>query len=82
MIVVTIEMWPKGNRDRARELGQMTITNDGSNPYRPFKGNYTVTKRLKTLRSAKRTRVINWPRESRTVWELVFKALKNFEVNI
>jgi len=79
MIVVTIEIWPHGDCSYARELGQMIITNDGFNPYHPFKGNYTVSKRLKTVKSARQTRVTNWPRKYRTVWELVFKALKNFE---
>jgi len=41
MIVVTIELWPKGNQDKSRPLGVLAIANDGTGT--PELGNYTWT---------------------------------------
>jgi hypothetical protein len=41
MIVVNIELWPGGDKNRKRNLGHMVITNDGTGTERV--GNYRVT---------------------------------------
>jgi hypothetical protein len=41
MIVVTTELWPGGDRSRARSLGCMAIANNGTSS-RGTVGNYTV----------------------------------------
>lgn len=41
MIVVRVELWPKGDQQRARLLGLMRIANDGSGS--EALGNYHVT---------------------------------------
>lgn len=38
MIVVKIELWPMGSSDRAKEIGRMIITNDGTGTGK--RGNY------------------------------------------
>jgi hypothetical protein len=40
MIVVKIELWPHGIRDKAREIGRIVIANDGSGTKE--EGNYEV----------------------------------------
>lgn len=40
MVVVKIELWPKGQKDKARTLGVVTIANDGTGDTR--KGNYNA----------------------------------------
>ena len=79
MLVVKIEMWPGGDEDRRREIGRMYIANKGFDvhPDHPRRGDYVV--RL-MRRGAKNTvqrtaEVLDYPRESYSVWVLVKRAL-------
>ena len=40
MVVVKIELWPNGDKEKARTLGAMTISNDGTGD--ASSGNYDV----------------------------------------
>jgi len=81
MIVIKIELWPGGfeNHPRAKEIGRMCIANDGEvTPMDPRRGNYIVNlmRRGTTQRVQRSGRVEDYPRESYSVWELAFRALK------
>jgi hypothetical protein len=85
VIVVRIEMWPKGNEERRRELGRTYIYNAGGSAAR---GDYEVRvcrKRkfetnVENLRAGKgftRTaRIEGYPRLAYNVWRLVLRALR------
>ena len=76
MLVVKIELWPFGHEAAAREIGRMTITNDGTSD-NPRRGNYDVRtmRRGTTDVIQQEKRVENYPRLSYSVWELVRRAL-------
>lgn len=76
MIVIKIEMWPKGFKERAYELGRMYITNDGTSKD-PKRGNYKikVVKKGTTDKVSREGEVENYPRKSYPVWELVKRAI-------
>ena len=40
MVVIKIELWPKGNENKAREIGRMRVINDGTGNAQL--GNYSV----------------------------------------
>jgi len=79
MIVVKIEMWPLGFESKARELGRMYITNDGTGHEK--RGNYNVAvcrKGSTDKKSPLRTgRVEDYPRLSYNVWRLILRALRS-----
>lgn len=76
MIVVKIELWRGGYESDKVEIGRMTITNrgDGSST----RGNYDVhVLRKGTEHRVQRTgEVLDHPRLSASVWNLVAKALR------
>jgi len=77
MIVIKIELWPKGFESRARELGKMYIANTGElgNGKR---GNYHVRLFRKGTNTVQREgSVENFPRHSYSVWRLVSRAIKS-----
>lgn len=85
MIVVKIEMWPKGDESKKREIGRTYIYNAGGSLTR---GDYevrvcrknsfeTTGERLRTGRGFTRTaRVEDYPRLSYNVWRLISRALR------
>ena len=80
MIVVKVELH-SAITGKVSELGRMHISNDGKTTKEdPNRGTY----RVEILRKwsldtvQKETHVTNWPRKSRTIWELVHKGLDNF----
>lgn len=86
MIVVRIEMWPKGDRKRARLLGLVNIINDGTAGNGDI-GHYDVgvaTKRaLRAMEAGKdpapfikQGRIDDWKRKARTIYALVGQAIK------
>ena len=75
MIRITAELYPKGKAEGRRVLGVIVIANDGTGG--SHSGNYDVWACLRTMRSRRQGRVTNFPRASRHVWRLVFKALKD-----
>lgn len=85
MIVVKIEMWPKGDQNRRREIGRMYVYNAGGSLVR---GDYEVrvcrrnnfdatTRQIQTGDGFTRTgRVEKYPRLAYNVWRLVLRALR------
>ena len=78
MIVIKLEMWPRGDESKKYPLGQAYVWNDGTVSDRS-RGNYGVavcrkvsTDRLKPLR---RGEVSNYPRLSYNIWRLILRAL-------
>ncbi len=81
MIVVRIELWPKGDESRKVDLGTCRITNDGSEKQNAEAGNYSVvlTKgRLysKNLGIWRTGHVFDFPRKRLGPWDLLLRALQ------
>lgn len=86
MIVVKIEMWPKGDESRARELGRTYIYNDGGTTARADyqvrvcrKGSHHPTSRA-IAEGTGFTRVgevKGYARNAYNVWVLILRALRS-----
>jgi len=87
VIVVKIEMWPKGDESRAREIGRTYIYNAGGTAER---GDYEVrvSRKAKEFKHeprkvlsgegfARTGSVKDYPRKSYNVWRLITRALKS-----
>lgn len=82
MMYVRIELWPGGNRERARVLGEAHIANDGEQTLfaDPSVGSYQA-KLLKSPEYAKRSgvwkscAVRNFPRTRLGPWDLLYRVL-------
>lgn len=77
MIVVFIEVWPKGDQSKAKTLGMAEMTNDGtgSNTH----GNYRLKLVGKTSRYRRQSVTTDFPRKSRNIWELLRRALNDVD---
>lgn len=90
MIVVKLELWPRGSERDAKEIGRMYIANDGTRG--PSRGDYQVavcrkgsTKVPREMfaleydlpKAARTGHVLNYPRLSYNVWRLITRALKS-----
>lgn len=79
MLVIRIELWPHGDRARARELGRVEIANTGTGS--PTVGNYVVQLFKSAAQGArrpgvwKRGRVEGFPRKRLGAYDLLFRAL-------
>lgn len=77
MIYIRVELWPKGDESRKREIGTAIIDNVGGTA---TTGNYRV-RLLKSPEYAKRTgvwkqgAVVGFPRLRLGPWDLLFRAL-------
>jgi hypothetical protein len=79
MIVVKIELWPKGHEDKAREIGRMHLTNQFTKTVtNPKLGDYLVQvlRRGTTDKVTREGIVFNYPRQSYNIWRLITRALK------
>jgi hypothetical protein len=80
MIVVTVEMWPGGDRTHKKTLGIAHIINDGTGD--ALRGDYDVrlykwtTDTASPMHVWKTGRVRGFARQSRGPWDLLFVALK------
>lgn len=89
MIVVKLEMWPKGDESRKYELGRTYIYNDGTGGgkrgnyevrvCRKNKEGYDLTSREISAgeKCTRKARLENWPRNSYNVWRLILQALRS-----
>lgn len=75
MIVVTIELWPKGDQARKRHLGTAIITNDATGS--EGLGNYRVTlsRRGQPDRPWRLSQVRGFPRQQLGAYDLLYRAL-------
>ena len=86
MIVVRVELWPGGYRNRMKHLGTMTIVNDGTGS--KTIGNYDVSLsgrnhddpialHLHGKGRVYRGRVVGHPRLRMSMWRLIHKAVNS-----
>lgn len=81
MIVVKVELWPGGHESHAKEIGRMKIHNTCYS--RDAKrGDYGIRLLRKgSLKTVRRiARVLDHPRLSADVWNLIRKALEALDV--
>jgi hypothetical protein len=86
MIVVTLDMWPQGDKSRKYRLGRTYIYNRGEHTSEKL-GNYNVIVAKKgredeelygaSRNVCRRGEVTNYPRLSYNVWRLITRALKS-----
>jgi hypothetical protein len=77
MIRVTIELWPGGDKSRARHLGHADIWNTGDHPEHPRKGNYGAKFfRASGQHNGRTATVTNHARNGLTVFALLRKVLE------
>jgi hypothetical protein len=74
MIVVTVELWKKGDPERREVLGVARISNDASGS--KARGNYDAVFMGKRNRVISTGRVFGFPRARLLAWDLVFRALR------
>lgn len=75
MIRIDITMYPHGNSSRARAIGSMIITNNGTGT--KSKGNYSYTMSTEKTKKYKTGEVKNFPRLKNNVWTLILRVLWN-----
>jgi len=74
MVVVTIEMWPKGKKEKAYKMAEAVLTNDGKGT--ESIGHYDCIILDKRGRKVKRTRVEGFPRKRTSVWVLLLRMIQ------
>lgn len=76
MIVVTIELWPGGDRSRKELLGAATIANDGSGT--PTVGNYRYALgKRKGVGTWKEGEIKGFPRKRLGGYDLLLRVLRD-----
>jgi hypothetical protein len=77
MIVVRVEVWPGGSKERARSLGHMVIANDTTGT--KTAGNYLcrIMTWHKKPRIWKEASVSDFPRRRLGPWDLLYRALRD-----
>lgn len=75
MLVITIEVWPGGDKAKAYPIGTGVI---GLVSGTPTRGNYATYFSAKDGKSMwKRGEVYDFPRKKLLVWDLLYRALHN-----
>jgi hypothetical protein len=80
MIYIRVEMWPGGFKERARLLGEATISNQGGNPDRAdyrieIKKSPEYAKAENVGKPWRRGEVIDFPRARLGPWDLLLRGL-------
>jgi hypothetical protein len=77
VVVVKVELWPWGSEKLKKEIGRMTITNDGTSD-NPNIGNYIVRifRKGSTETVQREAPVTDYRRKTEPVWKLVRLALE------
>lgn len=73
MIRITIELWPHGNENTKEVIGLIDISNDGTGT--SSRGNYQARFPRSTKNWYFQKIVTNWPRNSKTIYQLVREVL-------
>jgi hypothetical protein len=74
MIVVNLQLWPHGLRNRQESLGRFEIVNDGSGTQE--RGNYKVTFFARNGRRLKIVQIKDWPRQTKSVFQLLLRVME------
>ena len=74
MLVIKIELWPRGDESRKKVIGHARIINDGSGNL--TRGNYICQFWGKTKRMWREVDVKHFPRQSYGPWILLKRALE------
>lgn len=74
MIVIKIELWPAGNKDRKQLLGVAVIANDGTGS--DSIGNYKYQIFGRNNRPLRAGRITSFPRNILLGWDLLTRVLK------
>ena len=77
MIVITIELWPGGDKVKGRMLGRARIVNTGKGTL--LRGDYQAFFQGKTRRYLRWSHLSDFPRQSRNVWELLRRTLNEVD---
>jgi len=75
MILVTVELVPKGDFDRRKIIAQAKIANDGTGTN--ARGNYRFVLWRKKPTAWRSGEVTNFPRTRFNVWYLIRRCLEN-----
>ena len=81
MLVVKIEIWPFGQESKKRELGRMSIANDGTGGVQTGNYNAKIFKSMEYSEKAlstsvwKKGRVEDFPRLRLGPWDLLLRSL-------
>lgn len=75
MVVVKIELWPLGDEDFKKSLGEVHIINDGTGTR--TRGNYKVNFFNRAGRYFKSKKIENHPRQATSTWNLLAKVFGN-----
>lgn len=77
MVVIKVELWPRGNSKEAELIGMATIINDGSSP-RDTRGNYNYSFSKRGGKGILRQGMVKgFPRKDLGAWDLLYRALRN-----
>jgi hypothetical protein len=74
MLYIRIELWPRGDKSRARVLHEGTICNEGG-AAAATRGNYSVVLNDRGGRPRWRGFLMGFPRKRLGAWELLRQAL-------
>lgn len=74
MIIVTVEMWPGGDKDEAYLLAVAVLTNDQTGS--TTRGDYDCGLFLKSKRIWRKTHIAQYPRAKLNVWHLIKRMLE------
>jgi hypothetical protein len=77
MLVLRLEMWPEGDRSKARVLGVLRVSNVGGGL---DEGDYQVELDELEAKETRSAQVTGWMR-GRSAWALVFEALTRLGVS-
>jgi len=75
VIVVTVELWPGGDKSRAQVLGRAAIINEGTGTL--SRGTYAATFSDKAGRLWRAIEVRGFPRKRLLAWDLLYRALRD-----
>lgn len=74
MIYVKVELWPLGDKEKAKPLGELLIANDGTGTL--TRGNYRAVIKNSVGRLTRRGEVKDFPRKRLNVFDLMYRMLK------
>ena len=74
MIIISVEIWPRGDESQKQLLGRAEIFNDATGDHGHGNYGYRLVHKGRKFRSGVLT---NFPRLRLTSWDLLFRALRD-----